>query len=290
MLWAWILLEFSGFFGIAQSAWVDLRPLLQPVQDQGLRNTCSAFAATALAEAVIRKQAGRVEKLSESYVYWKGREIAASRPLTQAMYAESDGLPGMLAVEALQEGVVLEREWPYERDSSAGRQEIPPPGMRPQGRFLMRLVPRAKIGADLLKRGVPVVMNLQLYTQDVQGPTLPKSGRIRMPSARQVWECEVQGLGCSGHVVLLVGYDSKRREFLFRNSWGEAWGNGGYGILPEAYLLEHCEACSLARSGAGRMSAEELDFLERVGQGASLELEVDLKDGVQADKPTQLRD
>jgi GNAT superfamily N-acetyltransferase len=33
------------------------------------------------------------------------------------------------------------------------------------------------------------------------------------------------------HTVLLVGYDDSRAEFTFQNSWGEDWGDGGYGTI-----------------------------------------------------------
>jgi C1A family cysteine protease len=39
-----------------------------------------------------------------------------------------------------------------------------------------------------------------------------------------------------GHAVLAVGYDHARRLITFRNSWGAAWGDGGYGYLPYAFF------------------------------------------------------
>ena len=51
-----------------------------------------------------------------------------------------------------------------------------------------------------------------------------------------------------GHAVLAVGYDdrlrirSDRGAFLIRNSWGVAWGDGGYGWLPYAYVREELAA------------------------------------------------
>jgi len=50
-----------------------------------------------------------------------------------------------------------------------------------------------------------------------------------------------------GHAVLAVGYDDslpigsgdneKVGAFLIRNSWGESWGERGYGWLPYEYVL-----------------------------------------------------
>ena len=45
-----------------------------------------------------------------------------------------------------------------------------------------------------------------------------------------------------GHAVLAVGYDDQKKigstkgALLIRNSWGEDWGDHGYGWLPYAYI------------------------------------------------------
>ncbi len=46
-----------------------------------------------------------------------------------------------------------------------------------------------------------------------------------------------------GHAVVAVGFDdsmvigSSKGAFIIRNSWGEEWGDSGYGYLPYDYLL-----------------------------------------------------
>ena len=47
-----------------------------------------------------------------------------------------------------------------------------------------------------------------------------------------------------GHAVTLVGYksDSGRIEdayFIYKNSWGPTWGQGGYGTVTYRYLSNY---------------------------------------------------
>ena len=41
-----------------------------------------------------------------------------------------------------------------------------------------------------------------------------------------------------GHAITLVGYNTKTQYFMFQNSWGTSWGQGGYGFLPYAYIQD----------------------------------------------------
>ena len=39
-----------------------------------------------------------------------------------------------------------------------------------------------------------------------------------------------------GHAVVFTGYDDVKKLLQFQNSWGESWGDNGYGYLPYAYV------------------------------------------------------
>jgi len=60
------------------------------------------------------------------------------------------------------------------------------------------------------------------------GPRVRRTGVVPVPTYRD----PLRG----GHAVLAVGYDHARRLITFRNSWGSAWGDRGYGYLPYAFF------------------------------------------------------
>ncbi len=265
---------------------VDLREGMTPVKHQGERNTCSAFAATALAEFVLGRATGSEWDLSESFAYWAGKKVAPDSDEVRDLYAGIDGLAGFLAVEAFAEGAMRERDWPYERrnwlqtgDARCARAQdgglatecftgSPPADRRRLPyRFATEYVERRDIANHLLRERTPVVVNIFWY------PGLVDSdGTVRrVPTDAERSACVKRGQGCGGHVVLLVGYDAAVETFVFRNSWGTSWGRSGYGTLPEAYLEKDCEVCPQL-AGLDRLPAWQREFVLRVSRGVSLRL------------------
>jgi C1A family cysteine protease len=39
-----------------------------------------------------------------------------------------------------------------------------------------------------------------------------------------------------GHAITLIGYDNNQKVYEFLNSWGEQWGDDGFGWLPQAMV------------------------------------------------------
>jgi hypothetical protein len=68
-------------------------------------------------------------------------------------------------------------------------------------------------------RPFPVLASFEITDKWRDAP----SGGIPAPAPDDV------SLG--NHTVLLVGYDDSRAEFKFQNSWGEDWGDGGFGTV-----------------------------------------------------------
>ncbi len=226
---------------------VDLSGSMTPVKNQGSRNTCSVFAATAIVEYLLLEETGEQYDLSEQYDYWAAKEYTLTNDALLA-YESMDALAGYLALQAYEHSSMLESEWPYESqnwqqtgDSRCYEVAGEPisecfTGTPPDGAALAPwttetvYVPREEIGSYIVEHRVPVLINITWYPEAVDG-----NGDFHMPGPD-----EKDGAG--GHVIALVGYDPSAREFVFRNSWGANWGNGGYGTMPEDYILQYYEA------------------------------------------------
>ena len=100
-----------------------------------------------------------------------------------------------------------------------------------------RLDSRGVAGDDLVKRvksflaaGYPSMFGFTVYNFGND------KGEIHFPTNSD----PVLG----GHAVVAIGYDDNRKiggdkgAIKIRNSWGEGWGEGGYGWLPYRYLEE----------------------------------------------------
>lgn len=254
---------------------IDLRPPMTPVKNQGERNTCNAFAATALMEFLIQNKTGKTVDLSESYNYWLGKTQTLNTPFLREAYAHMDGLAGFLAVQAYRFGSLAESDWPYESTNWLQRQDkrckttqgqsdtacftgLPPRSVQPLPyRLEPVFVDRQQMGAFLLKEKKPLVFNI-LWVQSALNQA---TGEFRMPTVQEA-------KSAPGHVILLVGYETKTRQFLFRNSYGPGWGQHGYGRIPEDYVMKYCEVCPYL-SSIKTHPKETQDFIHQGSQGVS---------------------
>lgn len=237
----------------------DLKAGFSPARHQGGRNVCNAFASLALAEYLVWEKESVKPDFSEEFLYYNTKLNFTNGPALQGYKAEP-GLPGYATVLALSGGVVAETEWPFlaalPPHKPAPPLTDPDVGTPPAGiaqkvlgyGFAAQAVRRSEIKYFLAKERRPVVMNLMLYTGNIDNAT----GRLQQPTAAQRQACFSAGSGCGGHVVLLTGYDPQAKEYLFRNSWGANWGNAGYGRVPEAYVEQDCEACHFLGTISGQ--------------------------------------
>ncbi len=122
-------------------------------------------------------------------------------------------------------------------------------------------IDRAKIADFILTQKKPVVFNV-LWCPGA----IDKAGDFRMPTAKEVKNGQ-------GHVILLVGYDTATKRFIFRNSWGEKWGKKGYGTIPEDYIVNYYEVKKF--EPLEQHDKPTQDFLKTCMKGVSGELVVE---------------
>lgn len=91
---------------------------------------------------------------------------------------------------------------------------------------------------NFLDQNIPVAMGV-LWPKNFKTRVIGGVDLMEVPTANNKWDVVEDG-----HAVALVGYrrDSQfsgNGYFIFRNSWGENWGDHGYGYMPFEYVLRY---------------------------------------------------
>lgn len=217
------------------------RPLCSPVEDQGTVGSCTGNAAVGALEALLNKEiaeakaAGRKPPvfvdLSRLFIYWWARKLEGS-PVT-----EDSGAQIRDCFKALSKyGTPPESMWPYGETEAFW-------AARPSGAAMLAAKKRKILSYySLDARGAPSASALEATLSQgfcVEfGFSVPENF-VELVGKTGVMPKITRGTRFDGgHAVLLVGYDSQRRLFEVRNSWGEGWGDKGYFWMPYENVLD----------------------------------------------------
>jgi len=201
---------------------VDLRSGCSPVEDQGGLGSCTAQALVGALEFLQIKAGVSVKDLSRLFVYYNERA-------REGNILSDSGAMLRTGIKVLKHfGVCQENKWPY---NTSKFKLWPTPECYEEGRkhqviAYQRLTTLAEMKA-CLAMGLPFVFGFSVYASAMTDEAA-KTGIIPIPDDND----SLQG----GHAILGVGYDDAKQSLLFRNSWGESWGEKGYGWLPYAFL------------------------------------------------------
>lgn len=201
---------------------VDLRSLCPAVYDQGALGSCTANAAAAAVEVARRKQGKEPYPPSRLFIYRHSRVLIGTVNYDSGAYIRD-------AIKTLADkGGPLEANWPY--DISKFTVNPPNTVWGDAARHLTlqysRIYQTLTLMQGRLATGLPFVIGFTVYDSFFSAP----NGDVPLPQKSE----SVRG----GHAVLIVGYDTSIGKWIFRNSWGAGWGNGGYGTFPFSYLLD----------------------------------------------------
>ena len=160
---------------------------------------------------------------SRLFIYFNERQME-NTVVRDAGAQIRDGIKSVASI-----GVPPEQYWPYDITKFTDK----PPQSAYDAAKLDRSLEYRRIDPkdlrqvkDCLAAGYPFVFGFAVY-YSIFSRT---DGIVPMPTSADA----VDG----GHAVLAVGYDDEKRFVKFRNSWGPAWGDKGYGYLPYEYFTD----------------------------------------------------
>jgi len=218
---------------------VDLRRWCSSIEDQESLGSCTAQATAALVEYFERRVSGNHIDASRLFLYKVSRNLLHFTGDTGAYLRAAMGALVLF-------GVPPEEYWPYVVEDF----EKEPPSFcyafaqnykainyyRLDHHGISRKALLRQIKLNLLA-GLPSMFGFTVFSSigEAQG-----DGKIPFPSDRERRR--------GGHAVTAVGYDNSIKivnknddeetegALLIRNSWGETWGDKGYGWLPYKYV------------------------------------------------------
>jgi C1A family cysteine protease len=218
----------------------DLRKWCSPIENQQNLGSCTANAVAAVVEYFENKSFGKYIDSSRLFLYKTTRNLLRYTGDSGAFLKSTLGALVLF-------GMPPEEYWPYDTAIFDEEPNAFCYAFAQNYRCIsyFRHDPPKTSKSDVLIRikkylnsGVPSIFGFTVY-QSMQ--SVDKTGKIPYPSGNE----KILG----GHAVAAMGYDDTIKiknqagktttgAILIRNSWGEEWGENGYGWLPYEYILQ----------------------------------------------------
>lgn len=214
---------------------------LIPVQNQGFRPTCSAFAGVRAVELLLTKENTNnrpPKKLSEQYFYWASKASCRNQKCSQG---------GSWVREGFEFGAIPTwQDCPYSISPVSGNEtQIPLPASCQNG--AVKVTQYQNLGTldemiIALENGRSVIIGLKLTPN-----FYVNKGFVTYKDSLS-GDKKLMDNHALGHTVLFTGVvklpkDLVQQEgkvcFMATNSWGQGWGQGGYACLSEQWVKNY---------------------------------------------------
>lgn len=218
------------------------------VKNQGRRPSCAVYAVVSALEFQNARVSGSIEKLSEEYLIWATRRsLGLSGPGESLLRDPASGdfiedtgftLPSVIA--GLQTyGIPLYEDMRNQPGLAAAAVPQPPAEVISRARDRRRV-----FIAPLSGREPSVVIPKIVHALNAE---LPVPIGLLWPHERTIRAGVLNGQQAvpgAGHAVTVVGYECETGAiedtvFIFKNSYGPQWGQGGYGRVSYGYLAKN---------------------------------------------------
>jgi len=196
----------------------SIRNKMSPVKNQGREGACAGFAGVAVKEYQEKIDYGftddRYVDLSERFLYEEAKKISGHREGTTLK---------AIAKVLVDRGVCQEHFWKY---IPKDPQQSLPGAHHNALKFkvepvYVRITNEKELKASLIKFGA-IIIGVMVYRNWYR----QKDGHI--PDA--TFCDKIKGV-LGGHAITITGFNNITQRYEFKNSWGESWGNSGYGYL-----------------------------------------------------------
>lgn len=221
---------------------VNFSDKMTTVKNQGDRGTCTFFAATALVEAAIKIDLGLDVNISEEYLIYSTKN--------QGHYDDVEASHMSVNLQSVKAGgILLERDWSYYPSYFGdgkpcaginGEKENAPIKCyvhTPTQSILQKVIPANSIKTGFMRKNTNEIIKYLANNQRPLSISLPVNfqgwknwGEVTYTEEMRL-ECLADSTQCGAHSVILTGYNLEEKVFYFKNSWGDDWGESGFGTL-----------------------------------------------------------
>lgn len=198
---------------------LSYRDKMTAIRNQGQEGSCTGFAAMYLKEYQEKVDYGQFVALSPRFAYEESKRISGSKE-GSSMKATAQAL--------ITKGICEDSFWPYiALDTHPPKLGAYENAMRfrVEAKYV-RITKESQLKSALNQYG-PVFIGVSVYKNWYRN----KEGHIPNPT---FWE-KMQGV-LGGHAITIVGYSDNTQEYCFINSWGDTWGDKGFGYITYAHM------------------------------------------------------